>query len=96
VTTTGAVGTAGAATNFFSDSDFLRSALAIYKNAGAIPTCYLSASVGSNAPSQSWAMTAKLKLPSSTGGLWCVDSYGSAKEVTSAPAKDSAGEYKCQ
>lgn len=76
---------------FFADPDFQRSAQAIQRNSGEIPTCYMTASNDATSPSQSWAMTAKLKTSTNK---WCVDSYGSAFEVSTEPTVVDGG-YKC-
>ncbi len=81
--------------NVFNTLDFQRSLIALRNNSGVSPTCYLAAGT-TDAPSQSWALTVKLRAPKNVGtGMWCVDSGGNSIEVTTAPTI-VAGNYLCQ
>ena len=61
----------------FTTSDFVKVAAGIKANSAAAPVCYLGKNTSTK--SQSWAMIATMR----GGGLWCVDSSGSSKSVTS-------------
>lgn len=92
---TGTCPTTSGTTNVFNQADFIRSITALTRNSGNAPSCYMEAANGS-APSQSWAMTVRMRLPTSTGGMWCVDSTGNSMEVTAAPTVNASGYYVCQ
>jgi prepilin-type N-terminal cleavage/methylation domain-containing protein len=75
--------------SYFADSDFQRSVAGIKRNSAKPVQCYMD-SASSGAPSQSWMVVADLRL----GDYWCVDSFGSSKEITTEPAF-AAGDQKC-
>ncbi len=93
-----AANTAFPAGSFFLDTDFVRAAQGIQKNSAVIPVCYLGGS-SSSGKAQSWAVTAKLRLPgssaTSTSGYWCVDSTGNALETNGTPVTTGV-EYTCR
>jgi prepilin-type N-terminal cleavage/methylation domain-containing protein len=74
---------------YFADADFQKSIDGIVRNSGNPTVCSLGQGTINN---QSWRVVADLRL----GNFWCVDSYGTSKELSTQPAAVSgAVDAKC-
>lgn len=77
------------ASTFFTSSEALKALAGLTRNSGFNSKC----SIGSSAiGSQSWALTTKLR---NNANYWCVDSSGTAKEVTAHYTPSGTGEVTC-
>lgn len=90
ITAGGGVGASIPAGSFFADSDVIRSMVQLNRNAADIPQC--SWGTGA-ATSQTWVITSKMRVG---GKFFCVDSMGSALEITSRSITASgSGDVTC-